>query len=304
MIFLGVLVIAQIYTARKVTDSIEKAEISGRIAHELSVLNMLTQDYLLLKTERAKTQWEITYNALENLIEHNFDPHKNIGHDHTKQEELIFQKLHADHQFIGEQFARIIQPGISQDMLKKLGFQVVVRSQDMAHSAFGSSDASTKAVMHAQRVNRDLNLVLLSAMLFLVLLGFYFFVFPAITSLRKLSKGSELVGKGNFSHHIDVPSRDEVGELVVSFNLMSDNLKKTTAEREKLISELQEALSEIKTLSGLIPICSHCKKIRDNKGHWQQLEQYIHEHSDAHFSHGICKECAKKHYPDFDIYED
>lgn len=72
----------------------------------------------------------------------------------------------------------------------------------------------------------------------------------------------------------------------------------------QLIEELETALSEVKTLSGLLPICSFCKKIRDDKGYWNQLETYIHEHSNARFSHSICKECAKKHYPELDLFDD
>jgi hypothetical protein len=68
--------------------------------------------------------------------------------------------------------------------------------------------------------------------------------------------------------------------------------------------DLEAAMKEIKTLSGLLPICMHCKKIRDDKGYWQQMETYIHEHSDAQFSHSICRECADKFYPDMDLYED
>ncbi len=79
---------------------------------------------------------------------------------------------------------------------------------------------------------------------------------------------------------------------------------KIEKEREKVIIELQKALSEVKTLSGLLPICSHCKKIRDDKGYWNQIEKYIHEHSNVKFSHGICQDCAKKYYPEFDIYDD
>ncbi len=76
----------------------------------------------------------------------------------------------------------------------------------------------------------------------------------------------------------------------------------TIAEREKakLIHELQGALEEIKTLKGVIPICMHCKGIRDGKGYWNELEQYISEHSDAQFSHGVCNDCLKKHYSDED----
>lgn len=72
--------------------------------------------------------------------------------------------------------------------------------------------------------------------------------------------------------------------------------KRAEEEREKLISELQDALANIKTLSGLIPICSSCKKIRDDKGYWNQLEKYIIGHSEAKFTHGICPECAKTFY--------
>jgi PAS domain S-box-containing protein len=74
--------------------------------------------------------------------------------------------------------------------------------------------------------------------------------------------------------------------------------KKDTAERERLIGELKEAALTIKTLQGILPICSCCKKIRDDKGYWSQIEKYITEHSSAEFSHSICPDCAKKIYPD------
>jgi len=69
-----------------------------------------------------------------------------------------------------------------------------------------------------------------------------------------------------------------------------------------LIYELRQALEKVKQLGGLLPICSHCKKIRDDKGYWNQVESYIRDHSDAKFSHGICPECAEKYYPDMDLY--
>lgn len=70
--------------------------------------------------------------------------------------------------------------------------------------------------------------------------------------------------------------------------------RKAQVERERLISDLQEALTNIKRLSGLLPICAWCKKIRDDKGYWQQVEQYVHDHSEADFSHSICPECSAK----------
>ncbi|MCK4358178.1 MAG: hypothetical protein KAW92_05440 [Candidatus Cloacimonetes bacterium] len=66
---------------------------------------------------------------------------------------------------------------------------------------------------------------------------------------------------------------------------------------EKQKKELENALEEIKTLSGFIPICSHCKKVRDDKGYWNQVEQYISKHSEAKFSHAICPDCMRKLYP-------
>lgn len=82
------------------------------------------------------------------------------------------------------------------------------------------------------------------------------------------------------------------------------DLKQTEEQRDKLIAELQKTMSEVKILQGFLPICSHCKKIRDDKGYWTQIETYIQKHSDTQFSHGICKECAKKYYPDIDLYND
>ena len=70
------------------------------------------------------------------------------------------------------------------------------------------------------------------------------------------------------------------------------------AERERLIAELQEALANVKTLRGLIPICASCKKIRDDQGYWTHLETYLARHSDASFSHGLCLDCMRKLYPD------
>jgi len=75
-------------------------------------------------------------------------------------------------------------------------------------------------------------------------------------------------------------------------------IREGEAKREKLIQELQEALSKVKLLSGMLPICSSCKKIRDDKGYWNQIEAYIRDRSEAEFTHGICPECMKKLYPD------
>jgi PAS domain S-box-containing protein len=85
------------------------------------------------------------------------------------------------------------------------------------------------------------------------------------------------------------------------FSIVRDitDRKLAEQEREKLIAELQNALAEIKTLHGILPICASCKKIRDDQGAWHQVEAYIRDHTDAEFSHGLCADCAKKLYPGF-----
>lgn len=89
-------------------------------------------------------------------------------------------------------------------------------------------------------------------------------------------------------------------KLVAAIETLQDitELKKIEEERQRLNIKLQDALDKIKTLSGLIPICAGCKKIRDDKGYWNHLEEYLEEHSDASFSHGLCPECFKQYFPD------
>ena len=96
-----------------------------------------------------------------------------------------------------------------------------------------------------------------------------------------------------------------IGCLLVGMGRIRNRNRETEAaeqERNRYVEELQEALKEVKQLSGLLPICSHCKQIRDDKGYWNQIESYIGAHSEVNFSHGICPDCAKKFYPEFDLY--
>jgi nitrate/nitrite-specific signal transduction histidine kinase len=138
--------------------------------------------------------------------------------------------------------------------------------------------------------------------------------------VMKLHEEVGIIGSGNLDYRIDAKGDDELAALARASNDMAAKLKEShtsmaslqqeiterkrvEAEREKLIRELQEALAKVKTLSGFIPICASCKKIRDDKGYWEQVEVYIRNHSEAEFSHGICPECFKKLYPD-EILED
>jgi PAS domain S-box-containing protein len=87
---------------------------------------------------------------------------------------------------------------------------------------------------------------------------------------------------GRLWHHTDITER-----------------KRTEKEKEKLAADLTEALAQVKKLSGFLPICASCKRIRDDQGYWRQVEDYIRDHSEAEFSHGICPTCVEKLYPGF-----
>lgn len=92
----------------------------------------------------------------------------------------------------------------------------------------------------------------------------------------------------------------EANQYLADIEFLDLLFPKLLQEKERL----KDALQKVKTFSSLTPICSHCKKIRDDKGYWNQIESYVRDHSEAEFSHGICQECAKKYYPDMDLYGD
>tara|TARA_Y100000031_G_scaffold24862_1_gene26690 strand:+ start:282 stop:671 length:390 start_codon:yes stop_codon:yes gene_type:complete len=80
-------------------------------------------------------------------------------------------------------------------------------------------------------------------------------------------------------------------------------LPKIIDHDQRTRKELSDAINEVKALSGLLPICASCKKIRDDKGYWKKIEEYIQNHSEAKFSHGICPECMNKLYPSLKMLE-
>lgn len=113
-----------------------------------------------------------------------------------------------------------------------------------------------------------------------------------------------IVGTEVYDNFYYMPPEDFLGNDLPTVTLCRwlENLrgrKRAEEDRERLILQLQDALAKIKTLRGLLPICASCKKIRDDKGYWQQVEVYIRDHSEAELSHAICPECMKKLYPNF-----
>jgi hypothetical protein len=106
--------------------------------------------------------------------------------------------------------------------------------------------------------------------------------------LKIIEKIGAIDGSDHLFRRLPVSGRGELGKLEASINRMLDRI--------------QSARNEIRTLEGLIPICSYCKNIRDDEGYWQKVDEFIHHHTQARFSHGICPECAKQHFPELDLY--
>lgn len=156
-------------------------------------------------------------------------------------------------------------------------------------------------------------------------------IFSPLAMMR--NKALQIISaRRHLGEEIPVPQGRELESLAISFNAMSKSLKQTLdglearvrertaelsdmntslqneiserkaveAEREELISELSSALLSVKTLRGMLPICASCKKIRDDKGYWEEVSSYLSKHSDASFTHGICPDCLKKAYDELD----
>ena len=129
---------------------------------------------------------------------------------------------------------------------------------------------------------------------------------PKMLRTKKRESAEVEIQEGRWMLITVDPIFNDAGEIISAVHITRDITQRILIqnEREILVRELKEALARIKTLGGLIPICSICKKIRDDKGYWNLIESYIESHSDAAFSHGICPECSDSLYGEEDWYID
>jgi hypothetical protein len=105
------------------------------------------------------------------------------------------------------------------------------------------------------------------------------------------------VARGNHTVACKLSTENDMFDaLGIGVNMMIDDVRTSTEERERLIQGLQETLAKVNTLSGLLPICAWCKKLRDDKGYWKSVEEYISAHTGAEFTHGMCPECQNKYF--------
>lgn len=281
---------------------------------------LLRDEYLLYQEERAGIQWHAKSENLRGLLE--------SGPEHftSKKDKALLQDAQNDFDATFSGFSTILEKykREKRSVGRKLAFdeadsrligQVFLKAyslQDSINLLYESTEMESVTTR-----NRVFILTI-----FFVLSGGVAVVVNSIVTGRivakgvtKLHEGVGIIGGGNLDYRIDAGGNDELAVLARASNDMAARLKESYTsfaslqqeiirrkrieeEREKLIKDLQEALARVKQLSGMLPICSSCKKVRDDKGYWNQIEVYIRDHSEAEFTHGICPECFKKLYPD------
>lgn len=156
----------------------------------------------------------------------------------------------------------------------------------------------------------------------------YFITNKVVSPIERLIVITNKYSKGDLQVRSKIKSKNEIGDLASAFNHMAETLNmsfqeiqdysenleakvekrtnelnKTNAQLQETVTKLKSALSQVTTLSGLLPICSNCKKIRNDQGFWEQVESYIENHSEAEFSHSLCQDCADKLYGEEDWYK-
>jgi HAMP domain-containing protein len=176
--------------------------------------------------------------------------------------------------------------------------------------------------MRADEVDRKLHeirftgLLSLLASLLLALL-FALYLSKSLTGrINPMIRRCQQIAMGRFDGTITMRAFDEFDDLISAFNTMGEELARARAQADGAIAELEQArdnlethvqertrdlkdaLEKVQVLTGMLPICSSCKKIRDDKGYWQQVEQFVSMHTGAQFSHGLCPECANALYGD------
>ncbi len=243
-------------------------------------------------------------------------------------------ELYAESRYVVDQCKEIIKSGQSTVVRRNIQTSIYGDNVTTVYGVIADSEGIANGLVVVEIFQEEVasfkkSIMIISAavsiLTFLITIILTWILAEYITfPIRNLTRVTEKVSEGDLDCSVNINRSDEFGVLASTFNSMVSNLKKAhmeitsantelsnlknnlelivevrTLELQKSNNELNNALSEVKDLKGLLPICASCKKIREDNGYWSQLESYISKHSHAEFTHSICPNCAKKLYPNF-----
>lgn len=141
--------------------------------------------------------------------------------------------------------------------------------------------------------------ILAGILLLTLMMASYLHIRSIYTTEIENAIKAEMVSNKKLENEIYMRKQEAIQLANAKHSLENEILERVEVEkqRDQSIRDLKQALAEVKTLRGILPLCSFCKKIRDDEGYWEQVDVYIHKHSQADISHSICPDCLKKHYP-------
>jgi len=323
--FAAVLVIGAILhlTLKRAENESAEAAIADGIVQDMMDLRSLAFEYVLYNKARAEKQWRIKYDHIaKHLQDENF---------RYSEEKVISGQVRKNYASLDMLFSSIIENRqrqktgekeilIAKEQETMLVNSLLITSQSIINNSFKLAKMIRETESDAHRRVHVLLIISIAIIALGSLAISLVFSRGIIKPILRLQRGAEIVGSGDLDYRIGTDAKDEIGDFSRVFDSMTARLKKMMAsrdelnreiaerrkiekERERLIVELQDALADVKKLGGMIPICAYCKKIRDDKGYWEEVASYIAMHSEASFTHGICPTCTEKEYKKLEEYK-
>ena len=231
-------------TSGRIAEGNKKHELLDSVRGGIAELDLVTYDYLLHREERMEQQWNLKYNSLGEILD-----------EAAGEQELI--SIRADYAAIGGLFSQIttnsektqklIQEGASQEKIdgaigleERLVAQLLITSHSVITDASRLAEGAQAEVMEAQRLAANATIILMIILVITVAASSLLIARNISKPLGELTKGAEVIGKGNLEHRVRVKTKDELGELAAAFNKMTESLKNITASRDELDREVAE----------------------------------------------------------------
>ena len=253
IILVAILISLVLVTSGRVAEGSKKHELLMDVRAGISELDLITYDYLLHREERMEQQWSLRYGSLGEILEKS-----------VEEEELI--SIRADYTALGGLFSqvttnsetiqRLLQEGASQEEIdaaigleERLVTQLLIASHSVITDASSLAEGAQVEVTEAQRLATNLTLILVVVLAVTVTTSSLLVARSISKPLDKLTKGAEIIGKGDLEHKVEIQSKDELGQLAVSFNHMTGSLIGEITERKRAEEELRQVNRALKTLS-------------------------------------------------------